>query len=247
MSFVDVQFVGCGDAFGTGGRFNTCFHVCTPKQSFLIDCGATSLVALKKFSINPNSIDAIFLTHLHGDHFTGVIFFLMDARYVSKRTRPLVIAGPKEVKARIFQTMELLYPGCWDKGNEFDLIFIELTKGHRQGFNGIGVFPYSAQHLQDGNDFILRFDVYGKTITYSGDTGWTDDLILAAQDVDLFICESSTFDEELPFHLDYLTIQKKLPEINAKRVILTHLGPDALARQDQMRQQVAFDGMKISL
>jgi len=247
MSFVDVQFLGSGDAFGTGGRFNTCFHVTTPKHSFLIDCGATSLVAMKKFSVNPNSIDSIFLTHLHGDHFAGVIFFLMDGRYISKRTRPLIIAGPKGVKARIIQTMEALYPGCWDKYIDFDLIFIELSKGHRQAFNGVGVFPYSAKHLQDGNDFILRFDVYGKTITYSGDTSWTQDLIQASHDADLLICESFHYDVECPFHMDYKTFKKKLPEITAKRIVLTHLGPDALARQDQMDQQVAFDGMKISI
>lgn len=247
MSFVDVQLLGTGDAFGTGGRFNTCFHVSSPRLSFLIDCGATSLVAMKKFNVETNAIDAIFLTHLHGDHFAGIIFFLMDARYISKRTRPLIIAGPKGVKKRIVETMQVLYPGCWDKGTDFDLIFIELTKGHRQGFNGIGVYPYSAKHLQDGNDFILRFDVDGKIITYSGDTGWTEDLVTASKDCDLLICEASHYDQDCPFHINYKDFREKCSQLSAKRIILTHLGPEALAHQDQMDHQVAFDGMKISI
>lgn len=67
-----VQFLGCGDAFGTGGRFNTCFLVTTSARQFLIDCGASSMVAMRKFGVDPNSIDMVFLTHLHDDHFGGL-------------------------------------------------------------------------------------------------------------------------------------------------------------------------------
>jgi len=247
MSFVDVQLLGCGDAFGTGGRFNTCFHVTSPKNSFLIDCGASSMVAIRKFNVDPNTIDTIFLSHLHGDHFAGVVFFLMDARYISGRKRPLVIAGPKGVKKRIIETMNVLYPGCWDKGIDFELLFVELTKGHRQGLNGVHVYPYSAKHLQDGNDFIMRFDVDDKIITFSGDTGWTEDLVTAADGADLLLCESFNFDKTTDFHLDYKTIQENRTKLTAKNIILTHLGPEALPRQNEMTLPVGFDGMKISL
>lgn len=247
MSFVDVQFLGCGDAFGSGGRFNTCFHVKSAKNSFLIDCGASSMVAIKKFNLDPNSIDTIFLTHLHGDHFAGVIFFLMDARYLAGRKAPLTIAGPKGVKQRIIDTMNVLYPGCWDKGHDFEIRFFEMARGVRQVINHIGVHPYKAQHLQDGNDFILRFDVDDKVITYSGDTGWTENLIPATKDSDLFICESYLFDTQCEFHLDYKTIKEKAGEIGAKTTVLTHLGPDALQKLNDITLQVAFDGMKISV
>jgi ribonuclease BN (tRNA processing enzyme) len=247
MSFVDVQILGCGDAFGTGGRFNTCFHVSAPKNSFLIDCGASSLIAMRKFNVDPDSIDTIFLSHLHGDHFAGVVFFLMDARYVSNRKRPLIIAGPNGVKARTIEAMNALYPGCWDKGIDFKLIFVELKKGHRQGLNGVGVFPYSAKHLQDGNDFIMRFDIEDKIITFSGDTSWTEDLVTAAEDADLLLCESYHFDKKCEFHLDYETIHKNRQRLTAKSIFLTHLGPEALDKQHQMALPVAFDGMKISL
>ena len=92
-----VQFVGSGDAFGSGGRFNTCFHVAGREFSFLIDCGASSLVAMKRFGIDCNSIDLIVLTHYHADHCGGVPFFILDARFLARRTRPLTIAGPPPV------------------------------------------------------------------------------------------------------------------------------------------------------
>ena len=79
-----VQFVGCGDAFGSGGRFNTCFHVETPGGNFLIDCGASSLIGMKKLGIDRNAIDLILLTHFHPDHFGGVPFFILDAQLVAE-------------------------------------------------------------------------------------------------------------------------------------------------------------------
>ena len=91
---MQLQFVGCGDAFGSGGRFNTCFHLVGHGINALIDCGASSLVAMNRLAINRNDIGTIFLSHFHADHFGGVPFFMLEANYVLKRDRPLTIAGP---------------------------------------------------------------------------------------------------------------------------------------------------------
>ena len=91
---MQLRFVGCGDALGSGGRFNTCFHVTGASINFLIDCGASSLPALKRLGIARDDIDLILITHFHGDHFAGLPFLLLDAQF-TRRTRPLVIAGPQ--------------------------------------------------------------------------------------------------------------------------------------------------------
>ncbi|MBV9239955.1 MAG: MBL fold metallo-hydrolase, partial [Xanthobacteraceae bacterium] len=85
---MQITFVGSGDAFGSGGRFNTCFHVATESTRFLIDCGASSLIGMKRLGIDRAAIDLILLTHFHADHFGGVPFFVLDAQFVAKRTRP---------------------------------------------------------------------------------------------------------------------------------------------------------------
>jgi len=91
---MQLQFVGCGDAFGSGGRFNTCLHLVGRNINALIDCGATSLVAMNKLAINRNDIDTILITHFHADHIGGLPFFILEANYVLKSQRPLTIAGP---------------------------------------------------------------------------------------------------------------------------------------------------------
>ena len=75
-----VHFAGSGDAFGSGGRWQTCIHVSGEGQVLLVDCGATSLVALKAQGLNPDAVDAVAVTHLHGDHLGGLPFLILDGQ-----------------------------------------------------------------------------------------------------------------------------------------------------------------------
>ena len=65
-------------------------------------------MALAKLGIDHNDIDAVLLTHLHGDHCGGVPFLLLDAMLGAKRRRPLTIAGPRDCEARLVQITEAL-------------------------------------------------------------------------------------------------------------------------------------------
>ena len=107
---MELLVLGCGDAFGSGGRFNTCFHVETPNTRFLIDCGASALIAMRRFEVDPNGIETVFLTHLHGDHFGGLPFLILDAQLVSRRTMPLTIVGPPGLRERLPALMEPCSP-----------------------------------------------------------------------------------------------------------------------------------------
>src|SRR5256714_9996257 len=103
---VSVRFVGSGDSFGSGGRFQTCIVVDGPGSRFAIDFGTSSLIALAQQGIEHNSLDAIVLTHLHGDHCGGVPFPLIDAMLAPPRTPPLTIAGPPDLRRRMDEVRE---------------------------------------------------------------------------------------------------------------------------------------------
>ena len=237
-----LRFLGCGDAFGSGGRFNTCFHVTTDETAFLIDCGASSMIALRKFGVDPNAIASIFISHLHGDHFGGLPFFILDAQLVSRRTAPLVIAGPPGLEQRLAVTMEALFPGSTAVGRRFALELIELVPGERRAVGGVRVTPHLVRHACGAPPFALRLESGGKVVTYTGDTEWTEALIPAAQDADLFIAEAYFHDRKIRHHLDWQSLAPHLPAIRAKRLILTHFSPDMLGRLGDLPVEAAEDG-----
>ncbi len=83
-------------------------------------------------------------------------------------------------------------------------------------------------------------------VTYSGDTAWSDDLAQAARGSDLFICESSSYEKPVKGHLAYLPLMEKLPGLGAKRVILTHMNPDMLAKLGEIGIETARDGLTLN-
>ena len=107
-----LTFLGSGDAFGSGGRFNTCFHLERAAHgNVLVDCGASSMVAIRKWQVDPNAISTVLVSHLHGDHFGGLPFFLLDAQLISRRTAPLTLAGPPGFRERLMIVMEAMFAG----------------------------------------------------------------------------------------------------------------------------------------
>ena len=249
MARVELHVLGCGDAMGSGGRLHSCFSLQAGGSRLLVDCGATGLLAMRRFGVDPGSISTIALTHLHGDHFAGLSFFLLEARHVSKRREPLVIAGPPGVEARVFQTLELMFPGSTEVGYPFPLSFVELHAGVPTTLGEAVVTPQVVVHPSGAPSHGLRVELAGKVIAFSGDTEWTDTLIELSRGADLFVCECL---HSTPFpnhHIDYQTLQSKAAELTCKRILLTHLGAQMLARAraGELEHECAEDGMKIEL
>ncbi|HKS86315.1 MAG TPA: MBL fold metallo-hydrolase [Pseudolabrys sp.] len=236
-----LQFVGCGDAFGSGGRFNTCFHVTGGLTNFLIDCGASSLVALKRLNIDRNAIDLILLTHFHLDHFGGVPFFILDAQLVAKRERPLTIIGPPGLTDWYHRLFAATFPG--ERKLPFELNLREVEIGALSGFPGLEVAPFHVRHDDKaGPCLAYRIELEGKILCYSGDTEWTDTLHEAARGADLFICECYMFEKAVRAHLSLSILREKLPAIGARKVILTHMSDDMLSRGQEIEFETAADG-----
>jgi ribonuclease BN (tRNA processing enzyme) len=244
---MQLQFVGCGDALGSGGRFNTCFHVTGERVNFLIDCGASSLPALKRLAIAREDIDLILITHFHGDHFGGLPFLLLDAQF-THRTRPLVIAGPRGIEMRLAHLMEALFEHSSRTKQRFDLSVVALEPEETRAFGTVYVTPYPVVHGESGGPFLAyRIEAEGRVIAYSADTEWTETLIPAGRNADLFIAEAYYYDKIVKNHLSLKTLETNLPEINPKRLVLTHMSDDMLGRLDTLGHTAAHDGMIVEL
>ncbi len=243
-----LTVIGCGDAFGSGGRFQSCFYLTGEKTNILIDCGASSLIALKRHYVDLNRIQAIIISHFHADHAGGVPFFLLDAHYVSKRRSPLTIAGPKGIMGWFERAMEVSFPGSMRRDYRFELSLMELGSYETRDFGTFQVSSYLAEHGEAaGVAHAYRITTEGIAVAYTGDTAWTDRLIDAGQEADLFIAEAYTYEPKGIFHLDVLTLLEKYALINPRQIILTHMGPEVLERSFFLPFKAAEDGMVIEL
>ncbi|MEA2934056.1 MAG: hypothetical protein QOD74_702 [Variibacter sp.] len=243
---MQVQFVGTGDAFGSGGRLNTCFHVSGDGANFLIDCGATSLVGLKRCGIDRNAIDTVLITHFHADHFGGLPFLLMDAQLVAKRPRPLRIIGPPQIAARYQAALDVAFPSA--ESPKFALTFDEIAPGETLAFGAARVTAFPVIHTEAAGPCLgYRIENDGKVISYSGDTEWTDELIELGGDADLFICEAYTREKKVRHHTNLAELEAQLPRIAPRRLILTHMSEDMLAHVDAVPFEAASDGLIVTL
>jgi len=103
--------------------------------------------------------------------------------------------------------------------------------------------PHQADEVSLG----LRVTVDERTVLYSGDTGWTEELVTQSQGVDLFICECSFFATRTDTHLDYPRLAEHRHRFGARRMLLTHLGREVHARRDEVAIELAHDGLVAEL
>lgn len=242
---VTLRFLVSGDAFGDGGRFQACLLLEGGPAPLMLDCGATSLDAMKHAGVDPSSTGFVAITHLHGDHFGGIPFPVLDGQF-NRRDLALVVAGPAGTKTRVLATMEALFPGSSTVERRFPLEFIELVARITVTVGPATVTPFEALHASGAPSLLLRVDYAGKVIGYSGDTERTAALVEVARDADLFVCEAYHAERAIRFHMNYPAIVANRARLGARRVLLTHIGPTVLALPETAFER-AYDGLVVEL
>ncbi len=238
---MEVTFLGTGDAFGNGGRHASSILIRGDNFGLLLDCGASILPNMKHLGISPDSVDAVLISHHHGDHVCGVPFLLLEYQYASPNRGPLTIAGPPGTEGIVTRLTALLFPGLDAKPRPYDVVFRELpTETTRLG--PAKVTPFQVRHFPDAVAYGFRLELDGKTVVYSGDTEWTEELARYSDGADLFICECTTFDSKVEFHMSHTDLLGHRDRIRSNRTILVHAGADVLARRDELAFELAEDG-----
>jgi ribonuclease BN (tRNA processing enzyme) len=238
-----LSVIGSGDAFGTGGKFHTCFWLENEGKNILIDCGANAPLAIKKAGKSIDDIDAIFITHFHGDHFGGLPFLLTELAYVVKDTDHVIdILGPEGVQRRVLDLQEAMYAGS--------LEYIEpITRFHEYSQTSelldLKIQSFPAIHSEQSNPKGIRIEMSDRSMAYSGDGEWSDSLIQMSESTDLMIIECYDFDKQTPGHLNYKTIEKNRRLLKCSELYLTHHGPEMINRADSLEIPSLYDGMEL--
>jgi ribonuclease BN (tRNA processing enzyme) len=245
-----VTVIGSGDAFGSGGRLQAAYLVEAGGVPVLVDCGATTTLGFNAMGRNPEVVEMIVISHLHGDHFAGLVWWFIHAVFVSRRTAPLKIYGPPGIEERFNLAAEVLYTGSTKISRRFALTFEEVVPGASARIGHLETRVFVVDHPSGAASYALRFAHGGKTLAFTGDSGWTEAIVTAGTGADLYIMECYKYEVVLKNHMAWKTIQANLDRIGAKRVMLTHMSDDMLARRGEVKDPriiLAEDGLVVDV
>lgn len=245
---VNVTVLGAGDAFASKGRFQAGYVIKAGGVRILMDAGPTLLASMKRVGIAPGDLDLVLVSHLHGDHFCGLPFLILEYMYETPLHRKLIVAGPPHLEERTWSLFRTMYPESDASGIAGQLEFVELEPGRTQKVAGLVVQSIRTPHTIKDISLAFRVEVGGKAIVFSGDTGWTDKLIDLSANADLFLCECTYFDQPgLDFHISYEQFMTQRHRLTMHRLVLTHLGREVLERESEVCLEMATDGMVIEV
>lgn len=242
---MELTVIGCGDAFGSAGRYNTSFLLKRQESRILVDCGASTLFRLKQLELSVTDIDTIVISHFHGDHYGGLPFLMLSNHIEYHRTTPLTIIGPEGIHEKVYQLQEALYPGTTNVLDALDLHFMEFNDEVWLRHDDFEVYTRRVSHAPASNPHGVKLRWKDKCFAFSGDTEWNDSLIDLADGADLLLLECNNLKEDSPGHLGYATIEKKRDLLKANRIMLTHMGTEVI-RSTQIGLERLEDGMVVS-
>lgn len=235
-----LHILGSGTCVPTLRRGSSGYALELPKSTILLDCGSGTTWKLGKVGIDYLEVDHIFITHFHPDHTADLIAFLFATKYPHPsryREKPLVIWGPKG-----FTDLYTSLKSAYNDWIAPDLLTVKEIDGAPVVFEDFKIIAGPTLHTE--NSIAYRIESNGKSLVYSGDTGYTEKLIELAKDTDLLLIECS-FPDELKFHahLTPTEVGKIGKASGARKIIITHLYSDCdeIDTIGQVRKYVDVD------
>jgi ribonuclease BN (tRNA processing enzyme) len=222
MHPLELTFVGTGNAFAPGGL---CWNGFVANRRVLFEAPPTALMALHKVGIDPNDIDAVVVSHHHGDHFLGLPSLLLHWKYMG-RTRPLTIVGPIGTEVLTRKIGEAVYPGLMEI--QFDIQWVVATAGRTLQLPGLTVEPVAVEHdhrLSASLGFAC--EAGGRRFAYTGDSRLCEAVYDLARSSEVLVSECASLNDSIPIHMNLVD---DIPQVRAAMapeaiLLLTHLGP----------------------
>lgn len=217
-----LTILGCAGTFP--GPESACSSYLLEHDGFrlLVDVGNGSTGALQR-TAGLLDIDAVMISHLHGDHYLDLVTYTYARRYhPDGNPGCLPVYGPSDLRERLEAAFHRPVGDLLDSVYEF-----HSTTG--TGHLAVGPFEIELAPVNHPVEtYGMRIGAGGRTLTYSADTAGCDELVKLARDADVFLCEASYLDgEDNPpdVHLTGREAATHATRAGAGRLLLTHLVP----------------------
>lgn len=202
-----VYVCGAGSPLPDPMRAGPCLAIIAGDQHLVFDAGSGGVRNLTRMAYPNGKIDAVFLTHLHSDHMDGLGELLMQAWVNGGRDVPMPVYGPQGVEEvvggfqaayRIDGTYRAAHHGptiANPAGHGGAGVTLSLPAGpggsavvYNQG--GVTVTAYKVDHAPVEPAFGYRIDYKDRSVSLSGDTVFSENLIAVSEGVDILFHEA---------------------------------------------------------
>jgi len=250
---VDFTFLGTGNAFNMGARNSSCYLI-QGSKNILLDAGPQVLPALHKHGIPPSQIDMIVISHLHPDHMGGLSFMMLDDKWITKRKTPIKVIVPKGGPDLIKEICSVYYSEEEVEHIPSVYEYHTFEVGDKMEIDGIELEAFEAKHSAEPK--MVRISLDGVSIGYSGDSAYHEESLLKILDADLTIHECSSYDLEIPNHVNYIEFETHVRDLidkgfidNNKKIYLSHI--DDSLEQNSARVVnpfiLSYDSMRLKI
>lgn len=196
-------------------------------RQLVFDSGPGTMRRLLEVGTDIFQIDYLFYSHFHPDHTAELVPLLFANKYpdATRRTKPLTLVGGPGVK-RFFAGLESVY-GHWIQLAEDKVDLVELDGNRQPGLTGEGFTVATAPMAHNPESVAFRIETpCGRSVVYSGDTDYTENLVKLAHKTGLLICEAAVPDEDkIPGHLTPVLAGRMAARAEVRRLMLTHFYP----------------------
>lgn len=210
----------------------------------LFDIGPGTLRQLSKIGISHDNIDYIFLSHFHPDHTADLIHFLFATKYPPsfKNRKAFVISGSHGL-SELITRLQKAYDHWLTLPSEIMKIDeIDTQKNADRNYPGFKIIAQPMNHTPNSLAYRLE-DRSGKSIVYSGDTGFCEEIVDLAKGADLLILECSFPDEkEMELHLTPSQACRIAVLAGVNRLLLIHFYPECLATDITAQCRKSYSG-----
>lgn len=239
-----VTILGSGTCVPSLRRSSCAILVKINENLLLFDSGAGTMRRLLEAGVEIFDVSYIFYSHFHPDHTGELVPFLFSNKYPDENRRkiPLTLVAGRGF-AEFYDNLKNVY-GSWMELSPGFLNIVELDNTARD-IERFGDFQVESLPV-DHNDESIAFKITGsggKSVVYSGDTDFSDNLVTLSKAADLLICESALPDElKAKGHLTPSLAGEIATRANVRNLVLTHFYPECDGVDIEKQCRKTYDG-----